>query len=379
MTPDIGAFNPVIPSPTWDGLENLSEHPMDVLAKFVHGCSKDPATRTAAVTLFVTSLCQLAGKGMTARMPSTLVINAHDMVPDGTDLLTSLLVANPVDSGPRVHREGYFMHGTPEQAPRAMANAIVQKQELGTVTAYNASIHRDLEERYFAAQRTGFGHGPTRGYAEAWHGVFHLITDQDDQVILRIATAQDRAAFYKHVMEGDKRLRQPVGYGADLKLVSKSIALSGSIPASQWDARLANGIIDLGLPLLMLPSVAKTPPEIPNEKVFDFITTVLPRTFSDRVEEPANLIPNPWFEAYGRELRARLQHLPGDYEYSMQKMARQLFPICLRIANWCGTHLSVRAGGLIRRICTSVFPSQNRWNTVTCVGSPGCLRSFCTC
>jgi hypothetical protein len=88
----------------------------------------------------------------------------------------------------------------------------------------------------------------------------------------------------------------------------------------------------------MLPSVAKTPPEIANEEVFDFITAALPRSFSDRVEEPANLIPGPWFERYGRELRLRLRHLPGDYDYTMQKLARQLFPVCLRIASWCGTY-----------------------------------------
>jgi hypothetical protein len=67
-----------------------------------------------------------------------------------------------------------------------MATAIVEKQDLGKMTANNASIHHDLEERYFAAQRTGFGHGPSRRYAEAWHDSFDLMTDREDEVILRI-------------------------------------------------------------------------------------------------------------------------------------------------------------------------------------------------
>ena len=338
MIPSINRFNPVTPPVRWEGLEKSNEPALPVLAEFVHGCSKDPATRTASVTLLVTSLCQLTGRSMTGRMPSTIVVNAHDLVPDATDLLASMIVANPHDSGPRVYKEGYFMTGTPKQAPKAMVVAIHEKQALGKVSTYNASIHRDREERYFAAQRTGFGYGPSRGYAEAWNDSFGLITDGKDEVILRIDGPQDRAAFRKDVIGDAERLRQPLGYGKGLKLVPKHIALSGSLPASQWDAKLANGIVELGLPLLILPSVAKTPPEVANEAVLDFITASLPRSFSDRVEEPINLIPDPWFEGYGRELRMRLRHLPANYESTMQKLARQLFPVCLRIASWCGIY-----------------------------------------
>jgi hypothetical protein len=336
MMEDMDRIDQVIPPPKWEGLEKLSQPVLPVLAEFVHGCSKDPATRTASVTQFVTSLCQLTGRSMTAQMPSTIVINAHDLVPDATDLMASLMVANPNGSGPRVHKEGYFQ-GTPEQAPGAMAAAIKEKQGL-KVNAYNASIHRDLEERYFAAQRTGFGYGPSRRYAEAWHDTFGLITDRKDEVILRIDRPQDRAAFRKDVLGGAKRLRQPLGYGKGLELVSKHIALSGSFPASLWDTQLASGIVGLGLPLLMLPSVAKTSPEIANKAIFDFVTAVLPGAFSQRVEEPNNLIPDPWFEGYGRELRLRLRHMHGDYEHAMQKLVRQLFPVCLRIAEWCGKY-----------------------------------------
>jgi hypothetical protein len=126
-------------------------------------------------------------------------------------------------------------------------------------------------------------------------------------VILRIDRPQDRTAFRKDVIEGGERLRQPLRYRAGLKLIPKQIALSGSIPASQGDTQLATGNVELGLPMLMLPSVAETPPEIANEAIFDLITKALPRSFNDRVEEPTNLIPDPWFEGYGRELRVRLR------------------------------------------------------------------------
>lgn len=322
----------------WDGLKKFNEPAMQVLAKFVHCCSTDSATRTLSVTQFVTSQWQLAGRSMSPQMPSTIVINGHDLVPDVTDLLASKIVSNSASSGPGVHREGLFMNGSPEDAPRAMAVAIKEKLNLGKVTAYNESIHSDCEEKYFAAQRTGFGYGPSRSYADAWHDAFGLITDRNDELILRIDRPQDRAAFRKAVIEGDERLRQPLGYGKDLELVPKHIAVSGSLPVSLWDANLADGNIDLGLPLLMLPSVAKVAPEITNEAVFDFITSSVPESRDERIEEPANLLPGPWFEKYGNELRSRLRHLPADYEYTMQKLARQLFPVCLHIANWCGTY-----------------------------------------
>ena len=55
------------------------------------------------------------------------------------------------------------------------------------------------------------------------------------------------------------------------------------------------------------------------------------------MEEPASFLQTPWCDRYEEELRARLRHVPGSYEYSMHKLARQLYPVCVRIANWCGT------------------------------------------
>jgi len=334
-----GVERPELMSPpkAWEKLTRFDQPALPVLAKFVHGCSENSSTRTLAVTQFLTSLWQLAGRSVSGRMPSTLVINGHDLVPDATDMLALTIIAKPTSSGPRMHREGLFLNHAPEQAPGAMIRAINTKQELGKVSPLNAKAHRDWEEFFFAAQRTGFGHGPGRRYAGAWHDEFGLITDRNDEVILRIDLPEDRAALRKDVIGGEKRLRQPLGYGAGLEIVQKHVALSGSLPVSRWDAELAGGLVDLGLPLLMLPSLAKTPPEFANPMVFNLLTASLPMSFDARIEEPANLFPDPGFEAYGRELRQRLRHLPSDYDYTMQKLARQLFPFCLHVANWCGT------------------------------------------
>ena len=327
---------PDMPRPKWDTLEKLKQPALPVLAKFVHGCSKDPNERTIAVTLLVTSLCQLAGRRMMSRMPSTIVVNGRDLVPDPLDFLARHLVPHPSGPEPGICREGAFLGGTATDAPRMMARAIEKKSKLARVSPLNAGEHQGWVDRYFAAQRAGFGSGPSRGYAKAWHDVFELLTDRSDELILRIDSPQDRAALRKDVLERTRRLREPLGYGPELTLMPKHIGLSGSLAASAWDAPLASGLVELGLPLLALPSLATEAPEIANDAVLQFIADSLPASAGEPVEEPANLIPIPWFEAYGRELRTRLHHLPGNYEYSMQKLARQIFPACLHITSWCG-------------------------------------------
>lgn len=337
---DIESRNPRpdLPPPRMEWVEKVSEPVMSVLAKFVHGCSKDPNERTLAVTQLVATLCQLTGGGMTRQMPSVLVLNGHNQPEDPLDRLAGVLIP-----GPSEPVEGYYQHPmhpglTVENAPKAMAQAIAMKADLGKVTPFNIDTHQNWVERYFVAQTAGFGSGPSRPYAKAWHETFELMTGRGGELILRIASPKDRVRFCKDVVGGARRLREPIGYGPDLKLGQKHIALSGSLPAWDWDACLATALIELGLPLLMLPSLAKASPHIANEAVLDVVAMCLPKTFTEPVEEPGNLPPTPWFDRYEGELRSRLRHLPGTYEYRMLKLARELLPVSLRIANWCGTY-----------------------------------------
>ena len=124
MIDDNDDFVPQTPRPKWEQLEKLKEPVLPVLAKFVHRCTKDPNERTIAVTLLVTTLCQLAGRGMMGRMPSTIVVTGRDLVPDSLDLLARYLVPEPSGPEPGICREGAFLGGTAEYAPQAMAQAI---------------------------------------------------------------------------------------------------------------------------------------------------------------------------------------------------------------------------------------------------------------
>jgi hypothetical protein len=125
---------PDLPRPKWDRMEKLGATPLPELAKFIHGCSKDPNERTLAVTLLVTSLCQLSGRRMMRRMPSTLVVNGHDLIPDPLDHFAGLLIPGPSKPATGICRQGPFTGGTAENAPWVMAQAIEMKGRLAKVT-----------------------------------------------------------------------------------------------------------------------------------------------------------------------------------------------------------------------------------------------------
>ena len=341
-----------LPSPvSWPKLKQLNVPHHRALAEFLHG-EMDSATRTTAVTTLVMSLWQLTGRRMSHRLPSLVLVNAEGSDPDPSDRLASLLLAVHGGSAPGIYQEGLFMGGKPEQAPRAMAKAVKEMQEMGAVTVANASIRSDLEQRYFDAQRTGFGRGAIRCYADAWHDVFYLITDRKGELILRLDSQADRETFHQDVLEKSDKLRAPIGYGPGLQLAQKATAVSGAIPVGMWDAGFAGAVVELGLPMFFLPSIAMTEPDYGNLPFLEMLSSILPKAFDRPVDEPANLIPEPWFEQYGKELRKRLHHLPADYEYSIQKLAREITPVCQRIAGWCSEGASpLEAEALWLELC----------------------------
>lgn len=334
---------PDIQPPKWARLEQLSEPAMLTLAKAVHGSSKNPNERTLTATLLVTSMCQLIGRRMIRRMPSTIVVNARQLAPDPIARFVGGLIPQLSEPLAGLCQHGAFSYRYAKDAPRVMAQAIVMKGNLPNASPLNAAEHLNLSDQYFAAQSAGFGSGPCRNYAQAWHENFELMTDLGDCVILRIESPEDRAAFRKDVVGKARRLRQPVGYGSNLTLVPKHIAVFGSLAASDWDTPLATSLVNLGLPLLMLPSNATQIPCIPDTGL-QFIASCMPKYLAEPLDEPANFLQTPWFDRYAEELRSRLRYLPASYDYSLQKLARQLYPACVRIANWCGTYSGADTG-----------------------------------
>lgn len=326
------AFPP--PQGGWPVLEQSLGPPVRALAELVHGCSADPATRTVAVTALVIGCCQLAGNGMTHRMPSLVLVNAG--TGDPVDELCVRLVAAGRDRPAETGDTDPGSHDKPGRAERTMTWAIAEKRLLDERGGPpNPEVLQVLEERYFDAQQTAFGSGPSRPYARAWHKPFGLLTDRSGRLILRLDTPGDQQAFRRDVLDRSSELLIPVGYGAGLELVPKHIAVSGTIGTGLWDAEFAAHLVNVPLPVMVLAHCTDEL-EIPHPRLLQVLASTLPRAFAQPLEEPANFPPGPWFAQYAAELRSRLRHLPGDHEHALQRLARQLLPACLRMVRHIG-------------------------------------------
>ncbi len=109
--------------PAWSvpsGIKQLEEPPHVTLAKFIHGCSSDEATRTAATTALVLSFWQLQGRTLTSEVPSLLLVNAGEAEEDPVDALAKELVYDANENKPRMQTEGPFMYAPIDQAPHSM-------------------------------------------------------------------------------------------------------------------------------------------------------------------------------------------------------------------------------------------------------------------
>jgi hypothetical protein len=339
IAPD--AFRTRLEPGKWPKLEQASETMHKALADFIHGGDADSAGRTVAVSTLLFSLWQLSGSSMTLQPPSLVLINAHDgggIAP--MDALAAQLVKTGNYHGPQVHREGMFAHGTPKQARPAMANALENREERrqhATFPWVEQQV-QTLEECFYAAQRTGFGHGRTRSYGGAWDEIFGLITERDCQVILRLDSDGDRAAFRQHVIGDPLKLQAALGYGPGLTTVSKRLCVSGALKPSEWDRELAEHTLGLGMAMIFLPDPVRKPCVDSLHPTFETMTSMLPRVRANALEDPANFVSGPWFARYATYLRSRLRSLPDDYDFLMQRMARQIFPVSLRLANWAGKY-----------------------------------------
>lgn len=315
----------------WPGLEKLAmpeNSPIGILSELAHGCSDNPTDRSVAKAMFVISCCQLAGKGLTRRTPSVIGVNAHGLEDDPMDDFVSRLVTDRHCRPPQIYDTGAFAQRKPVEAPQSMEYAVRQRQEIEGTNLYKAEQYRTLETLYFDAQKSGFGCGRCRPYASAWHDKFGLLSERNCRVILRLRDHEDGVAFRKDVVAGSRRLLTPAGIGGDLKWQTKQFSVSGIIEEDQWDADFARRMVNLPLPMLVLPHATTSALKLPDTSV---ITDSLERAFQDTIEEPDNFPLFPWFSYYAAELRKRLRYLPGDYEHTIQRLARQLFPACLRL------------------------------------------------
>jgi hypothetical protein len=325
--------------PSWQPpgkLSDLGRPTHALLSSFIRRCSPDPDTRTVAITALVLGLWQLKGSRLTSHVPSLLLVNAGEATDDPVDEFTRGLVYDGGANRPGVRTSGAFTCGAVGLAPEAMRNALVERQSLGAVKSDDLSKlqrARELEERFRAAQVTGYGLGRCRPYSEAWDEEHGLLIGEDDQIILRLNGAPDRAAFRDDVLDDPARLVFPTGVGDGLLPAAKGISLSGSLPAELCSGEVVSHTVALGLPFFLLPHTAEDPlvggtAAIENLAKIWQHEPVTPVSPTLRLPPPA--------AAHEASLRRHLARLPATYEFAVLQAAHQLDGVCDRIARFAG-------------------------------------------
>lgn len=332
MTP-IGHFT--IP----DGLRQLSKPKVDALLDFATSCSEDPNTRTIAVTTLALTLWQLAGANTARTFPSLLLINSSPDQPSlGAQVSNTLLNLNG-DTTPRVQKDGPFAYGTIEDAPTKMAASVHHfhhsaKHTQGVVGKKSFQHFRD---DYYAAQKTAFGYGRSRPYADSWSEHFGLISDRDDIVTLRLATDRDIALFQHHLGDG-KTLCPPKGIGGPLSMVPKRIALAGALAPEQWDFATASHLLELGLPVIALPDLGKGSLPASSWPPVEFLASMWPQAQPSQIGPAVQFSTNTESNRRYQRLRRRLHHLPANYEYTILTLARELISMCYSLVSLAASH-----------------------------------------
>jgi hypothetical protein len=328
-------FSPQHVGPLPEKLKELEQPMHEVLAGFVHGCSPDPATRTAATAALVLGLWQLGGKALTPQIPSMLLLRPEGTGPDPIDEFVRTLVDDERNNEPRVQKEGLFMHRPIEVAPRAMANAMFIRRSLGQ-NIRPGDLGRRLEaqaaeEKFRAARVTAHGHGRSRRYHNAWHPDYGLLTDADDQLILRLNHDEDRSAFCHDFLNEPGKIVYPQGLGANLFPARKTVTVSGALTADLWSGPLAEKIFCSGMPFFVLPHFADTPLREKGLNALACFAMIWKSTPLPRVVPSLRLPGSDWVRHYHRKLLEHLAVLPLQSLFPVLQAVHQLEGVCKRI------------------------------------------------
>ncbi|MDB4544814.1 hypothetical protein N9Z83_02615 [Akkermansiaceae bacterium] len=316
-------------------LEAILQPRHEVLSQIIHSSAPDSATQTVVATALVLSLWQLKGMSVTDPVPSLILVDGEENDSDQIDAFMKGIVFDPENLEPRVKQEGLFAHAPLKLVPQAMETSLKHKRVLSD-SSPDPKYAQDLEERFFAAQSAGYGSGLSRPYSEAWLEPYGLLTGTKGELILRLNEGPDRIALCDDVLMESPRLMEPKGIGAGLRLLPKSISLSGSLTPEMWTAKTTEKLIKIQNPLLFLPHTTATPLQIKNLAALrPLVSMWINKPFA--FQKVPLKIPNlPCFLEYEKSLRKRLHRLPGDYEYGVLQLVRQLSSICLKIACFAG-------------------------------------------
>ena len=304
-----------------------------LLARFLHHSSPDADTRTMAAAMFALTHWQVAGVTAGSQPPSLLMVNAGDAPSDPLDFAADDFATGMGSKEEQPAGHGLLVGASPEIALRRMVQSLRKLRTIGEVTPYNAGDIQ-IQKRIFAQGKAQcFGSGRTGHYARRWHDTLGWVTDDTDDIILRLDRPEDHAALRRDLSEHPDRLLTPIGYGEEARRVHKTLMLSGSLDSSQWDGTLVNQLLHTGQPVFFLPHLAEAQIEIGDWTGLKADSLNLS---TSRMKSPLGIPPQlpdtPWCRHYEALMRARLRELPATYEFAMLCAARELKPLCALLA-----------------------------------------------
>lgn len=329
-------------------LKELDRPMHEVLGEFIHGCSPDPVTRTAATAALVLSLWQLGGRALTPQIPSMLLLRPEGSGPDPIDEFVRTLSDDERHNEPRVQKEGLFMHRPIDHAPQAMENAVLIRRSLGQNIRPDDLGRRTeaeaAEEKFRAARVTAHGYGRSRRYRKAWHPDYGLLTDADDQLVLRLNDDEDRSAFCRDLLEEPAKVVSPWGIGAHLFPTTKTISISGALTVDLWSSDLAGMGLASGLPLFILPHYADEPLCATGLNTLGCFAMIWQSYLLPPVEADLRLPGSDWVRRYHLALRERLAVSPLPAMFPILQAIHQLEEVCRRIVGVaCGPGTTAEA------------------------------------
>ena len=300
------------------------------LADYLHDCSPDPDTRTMVAAMFAITHWQVAGTATGSRPPWLLMVNAADAENDPLDAAARGFADGLGRMEPLEKGTGQLLGATPEQAVSRMIKAVKQAGQLRSNSEADKQLYKQLQQLFLAAKSQVFGSGRAGHYARMRHDELGWMSDDTNDIILRLDRPEDHVAFRRDVMEHPERLLATNGYGSGLMPVEKTLMLSGSLDSTQWDGEFVRGMIHAGHPVVFLPHLAGDNIDVGGARGALGMGSIFLRT--QRLMPfpiPHRLFNVNWCRHYEQLMRRRLRELPGDYEFAILQTVRDLEFACM--------------------------------------------------
>lgn len=315
--------------------ELVSEPIHQVISNLINHSSKDEDTCCVVSLAFTLTLWQLCGTKMTHHVPSTMLVSSGDSGKDPIDCLIKSLIddGDPLPS----EAEKNELRLRPEQVEPYLAATIAESKSLDPLLhidprAREAAV--DHSKNFMKALKLLIPGGKIKSYADAWHKKYGLISESDDEVMLRLNTKKDFEAFIKDVLSNRNKLFYPQGIGFfDFQMVDKVCSFSGALSLDHWNDSFVDSIIGLGLPIIFLPHTATHPLKKPNAPAVKYLEAMLTRHPERNAITSLCVTPDSCLESHMREIRQRLHCLPGNgtYEFAILQVLHQIEDVCLLI------------------------------------------------